>query len=166
MWQFASKASKEIALKVNHHYTSNKWATSDKHSCKLILQRATPAANTPACSKHLHGGEGLLVYLAGKAVPVCVYLCLCVCLSLYVFLMRRKTFFLQVLDLSQVTPRTGVVLPSRQFSSSSSPDTPRTRVVLPSRQFSSSSSPDTPAYSSCTTKSPVLIFQLARYSAH
>ena len=41
-------------------------------------------------------------------------------------------------------PRTRVVLPSRQFSSSSSPDTPRTRVVLPSPQFSSSSSPDTP----------------------
>ena len=41
----------QVALKVNHHYTSNQWATSDKHSCK-----------------HLHGGEGLLVYLAGKAV--------------------------------------------------------------------------------------------------
>ena len=40
-------------------------------------------------------------------------------------------------------PRTGVLLPSRQFSSSSSPDTPRTQVVLPS-QLSSSSSPDTP----------------------
>ena len=61
---------KEIALKVNHHYASNRWATSDKHSCKLILQCTTPAANTPACSKHLHGGEGLLVYLAGKAVQL------------------------------------------------------------------------------------------------
>ena len=44
----------------------------------------------------------------------------------------------------QIAPRTKVVLPSRQFSSSSSTDTPRTKVVLPSRQFSSSSSPDTP----------------------
>ena len=58
----------QVALKVNHHYTSNQWATSDKRSCKLILQCTTPAANTPACSKHLHGGDGLLVYLAGKAV--------------------------------------------------------------------------------------------------
>ena len=37
----------------SHHYTSNQWATSDKHSCK-----------------HLHGGEGLWVYNAGKAVLV------------------------------------------------------------------------------------------------
>ena len=44
----------------------------------------------------------------------------------------------------QIAPCTKVLLPSRQFSSSSSPDTPRTQVVLPSRQFSSSSSPDTP----------------------
>ena len=44
----------------------------------------------------------------------------------------------------QIAPRAKVVLPSRQFSSSSSPDTPRTKVALPSRQFSSSSSPDTP----------------------
>ena len=44
----------------------------------------------------------------------------------------------------QIAPRTKVVLESRQFSSSSSPDTPRTKVVLQSRQFSSSSSPDTP----------------------
>ena len=44
----------------------------------------------------------------------------------------------------QIAPRTKVVLQSRQFSSSSSPDTPRTKVVLESRQFSSSSSPDTP----------------------
>ena len=42
------------------------------------------------------------------------------------------------------TPRTQVVLPSHQFSSSSCPDTPHTTVVLPSRQFSSSSSPETP----------------------
>ena len=62
----------------------------------------------------------------------------------------------------QIAPRTKVVLQSRQFSSSSSPDTPRTKVVIQSRQFSSSSSPDTPAYSSCTTKSPVLSFQLHR----
>ena len=40
--------------------------------------------------------------------------------------------------------RTTVVLQSRQFSSSSSPDTPRTQVVLQLRQFSSSSSPHTP----------------------
>ena len=47
-----------------------------------------------------------------------------------------------------------IVLPSHQFSSSHSPDTPRTKVVLPRRQFSStqlqshqfssSNSPDTP----------------------
>ena len=36
---------------------------------------------------------------------------------------------------------------------------PRTKVVLQSRQFSSSSSPDTP-HTSCARKSPVLIFQL------
>ena len=41
-------------------------------------------------------------------------------------------------------PRTKVVLQSRQFSASSSPDTPRTKVALQSRQFSFSSSPDTP----------------------
>ena len=41
-----------------------------------------------------------------------------------------------------MAPRTKVVLQSRQFSSSSSPDTPRTKVVLQSRQFSASSSPD------------------------
>ena len=46
--------------------------------------------------------------------------------------------------------------------SSSSPDTPRTKVVLQSRQFSASSSTDCSAYSSCTTKSPVLSFQLHR----
>ena len=36
----------------------------------------------------------------------------------------------------QIAPRTKVVLPSHQFSSSSSPDTPRTKVVLRSRQCS------------------------------
>ena len=46
--------------------------------------------------------------------------------------------------------------------SSSSPDTPRTTVVLQGRQFSASSSTDCSAYSSCTTKSPVLSFQLHR----
>ena len=54
------------------------------------------------------------------------------------------------------TPRTKVVLQGRQFSASSSPDTPRTTVVLQGRQFSASSSADCSAYSSCTTKSPVL----------
>ena len=44
------------------------------------------------------------------------------------------------------TPRTKVVLQLRQFSSSSSPDTPRTKVVLQSRQFSASSSTDCSAY--------------------
>ena len=39
-----------------------------------------------------------------------------------------------------------VVLPSPQFSSSSSPDTPRTQVALASRQFSPSSSPATRAH--------------------
>ena len=48
----------------------------------------------------------------------------------------------------QIAPRTQLVLPSRQFSSSSSPAT-RTKVVLPvivlpSHQFSSGHSPDTP----------------------
>ena len=60
------------------------------------------------------------------------------------------------------TPRTKVVLQGRQFSASSSPDTPRTTVVLQGRQFSASSSTDCSAYSSCTTKSPVLSFQLHR----
>ena len=60
----------------------------------------------------------------------------------------------------QIVPRTKVVLESRQFSSSSSPETPRTQVVLQGRQFSASSSTDCSAYYSCTTKSPVLIFQL------
>ena len=46
--------------------------------------------------------------------------------------------------------------------SSSSPDTPRTKVVLQGRQFSPSSSTHSSAYSSCTTKSPVLSFQLHR----
>ena len=46
--------------------------------------------------------------------------------------------------------------------SSSSPGTPRTKVVLQGRQFSASSSTDCSAYSSCTTKSPVLSFQLHR----
>ena len=36
----------------------------------------------------------------------------------------------------QIAPRTKVVLPSHQFSSSSSPDTPRTKVVLQSRRCS------------------------------
>ena len=45
---------------------------------------------------------------------------------------------------SPATLRTRVVLQSRQCSSSSSPNTPRTQVVLPSRQFSSSHSPATP----------------------
>ena len=62
------------------------------------------------------------------------------------------------------TPRAKVVLQIRKFSSSSSPDTPRTKVVLQSRQFSASSSTDCSAYYSCTTKSPVLIFQLPRYT--
>ena len=44
-----------------------------------------------------------------------------------------------------------------QFSSSSSPDTPRTKVVLQIFQLLRYS-----AYSSCTTKSPVLGFQLHR----
>ena len=48
------------------------------------------------------------------------------------------------------------------WDSSSSPDTPRTKVVLQGRQFSASSSPDTPRTKSCTTKSPVLSFQLHR----
>ena len=60
------------------------------------------------------------------------------------------------------TPRTKVVLQGRQFSASSSPDTPRIAVVLQGRQFSASSSTDCSAYSSCTTKSPVLSFQLHR----
>ena len=47
--------------------------------------------------------------------------------------------------------------------SSSSPDTPRTTVVLQGRQFSASSSTDCSAYYSCTTKSPVLSFQLHRF---
>ena len=44
-----------------------------------------------------------------------------------------------------------IVLPSHQFSSGYSPDTPRTKVVLPSHS---------------TTKSPVLIWPLASYSAY
>ena len=36
----------------------------------------------------------------------------------------------------QIAPRTKVVLPSHQFSCSSSPDTPRTKVALQSRQCS------------------------------
>ena len=60
------------------------------------------------------------------------------------------------------TPRTKVVLQGRQFLASSSPDTPRTTVVLQGRQFSASSSTNCSAYSSCTTKSPVLSFQLHR----
>ena len=64
------------------------------------------------------------------------------------------------------TPRTKVVRQSRQFSFSSSPDTPRTKVVLQSRQFSGSSSTDCSTYYSCTTKSPVLIFQLPICSAY
>ena len=60
------------------------------------------------------------------------------------------------------TPRTKVVLQGCQFSASSSPDTPRTTVVLQGRQFSASSSTDCSASSSCTTKSPVLSFQLHR----
>ena len=60
------------------------------------------------------------------------------------------------------TPRTKVVLQGCQFSASSSPDTPRTTVVLQGRQFSASSSTDCSAHSSCTTKSPVLSFQLHR----
>ena len=55
----------------------------------------------------------------------------------------------------QLAPSTKVVLESRQFSSSSSPDTPRTPVVLQSRQL--------PAPQIAPR---VLIFQLARYSAH
>ena len=39
---------------------------------------------------------------------------------------------------------------------------PRTKVVLESRQFSPSSSTDTPRTKGCTTKSPVLSFQLYR----
>ena len=84
----------------------------------------------------------------------------------------------------QIAPRTQVVLPSRQFSSSSSPATPRTTVALQSRQsvlifqlprYSAYSSCTTkspvlifplPSYYSCTTKSPVLIFQLPSYSAY
>ena len=46
-------------------------------------------------------------------------------------------------------PHTKVVLQSRQFSSSSSPDTPRTKVVL--RQLSASNSPDTPRTLPATT---------------
>ena len=66
------------------------------------------------------------------------------------------------------TPPTTVVLQSRQFSSSSSPGTPRTTVALPSQQCSSSSSAATPRTKviHSTTTSPVLIFQLPRYSAY
>ena len=93
---------------------------------------------------------------------VCVYLCLCVYVSLSVCLSEAQEHLfsassspleshLRVLKLyykvasshlpaPQIAPCTKVLLPSRQFSSSSSPDTPRTQVVLPSRQFSSSSS--------------------------
>ena len=46
--------------------------------------------------------------------------------------------------------------------SSSSPDTPRTKVVLQGRQFSASSSLRYSTYYSCTTRSPVLSFQLHR----
>ena len=60
------------------------------------------------------------------------------------------------------TPFTKVVLQGRQFSASTSQKTPRTTVVLQGRQFSASSSTDCSAYSSCTTKSPVLSFQLHR----
>ena len=42
------------------------------------------------------------------------------------------------------------------------PDTPRTKVVLQGRQFSASSSPRYSTYYSCTTRSPVLSFQLHR----
>ena len=62
----------------------------------------------------------------------------------------------------QVAPHTKVVLHSRQFSASSSPDTPRTKVVLQSGQFSASSCTGCSAYYSCTTKSPVLSLQLYR----
>ena len=60
------------------------------------------------------------------------------------------------------TPRAKVVIEGRELSASRSPDTPRTTVVLQGRQFSASSSTDCSAYSSCTTKSPVLSFQLHR----
>ena len=52
-----------------------------------------------------------------------------------------------------------------KIASSQLPDpqiAPRTAVVLQSRQFSASRSPDCSAHSSCATKSPVLSFQLHR----
>ena len=85
---------------------------------------------------------------------------------------------------SQPVPRGCDVclLPTHQFSSSHSPATLRTKVVLLSRHFSSSSSTailrvlklyyavassQLPAPRvSCTTTSPVLIFQLPSYSTH
>ena len=138
---------------------------------------------------------------------VCVYLCLCVYVSLSVCLSEAQEHLssasssplesrLRVVKLyykvasshlpaPQIAPCTKVLLPSRQFSSSSSPDTPRTQVVLRSRQFSSSHSPATPrtkvvlpsrqlssSSSPATPRTKVLvpsrqffIFQLPGYSA-
>ena len=64
--------------------------------------------------------EGLCLY-----VSVCVYALVRQCVSVCGWMYAACTV---------------VVLESRQFSSSSSPDTPRTKVVLQSRQFSASSS--------------------------
>ena len=57
------------------------------------------------------------------------------------------------------------LLPTHQFSSSHSPATLRTKVVLPSRHFSSSSSPATSRTTQVVLQSrPALISQLPRYS--
>ena len=99
----------------------------------------------------------------GVWVSVCVYLCLCVyeSLSISVFQLPRYS----------ATPPTKVVLQRRQFSSSSSPDTPRIKLHY---DVASSHLPAPQilrvlqlyyrvtrysAYYSCTTESPVLIFQ-------
>ena len=82
-----------------------------------------------------------------------------------------------IVQLAKYSAYFTVVLQSRQFSFSSSPDTqqremtqeqemthqremthPRTKVVLQSRQFSASSCTDCSAYSSCSTKSPVALW--------
>ena len=72
---------------------------------------------------------------------LCVYVrCVFVCMRLFV------SVYQCVGGCVLLGACTKVVLESRQFSSSSSPDTPRTKVALQSRQFSASSSTDCSAY--------------------
>ena len=112
------------------------WDTLVGHSCRTLLWDTLVghSCGTLLCDTLVGNSCGTLLWdtLIGPKSPVLSF-------QLHRLLRVLKLYYKVAssqLPAPQIAPRTKVVLPSHQFSSSSSPDTSRTKVVLQSCQRS------------------------------